>query len=311
MPGIHHNITETIGHTPLVRINRLAADLDVEILAKLEFFNPTGSLKDRIGLAMITAGQQSGKIKQDTVIIEPTSGNTGLALACVCAAQGLRLILTMPESMSIERRQMFQLMGAELFLTPSALGMKGSIDKANELLKKTKNSFMPNQFNNPVNPQTHADNTAHEILADCDGKLDVLVVGVGTGGSMTGITRTLRKTIPQLQVIAVEPENSPVLTGGMPGHHTIQGIGAGFLPPVLDTKLITAVARVQDQQAMDMARLCARKEGISCGISSGAVLSATLAWAKRDGYQGKRFVAILPDFAERYLSTHLFQTSTQ
>ena len=307
MTGIYRNITETIGHTPLVRINRLAADLDVEILAKLEFFNPTGSLKDRIGLAMLDSARKMGRIQPDTVIIEPTSGNTGLALACVCAAQGLRLILTMPESMPPERHRMFQLMGAKLVFTPAELGMKGAIDQAHKILHQETNSFMPNQFNNPVNPQIHADTTAQEILEDTEGQLDLLVAGVGTGGTLTGIARKLRETLPKLHVIAVEPENSPVISGGMPGHHSIQGIGAGFIPPVLDTSLINAIARVTDQQAITMARTCAKQEGIACGISSGAVLAATLTWAQKKTFKGKRFVAILPDFAERYLASDLFQ----
>ena len=307
MTGIYNNITETIGHTPLVRINRLSSGLDVEILVKLEFFNPTGSLKDRIGLTMIDSALKTGHVQSDTVIVEPTSGNTGFALACVCATYGLRLILTMPESMPPERQQMFRLMGAELVMTPSKLGMKGAIDQALKILQQEKNSFMFNQFNNPVNPQTHADTTAQEILEDTNGQLDLLVAGVGTGGTLTGIARALRKTLPNLYVLAVEPENSPVLSGGMPGHHSIQGIGAGFIPPVLNSQIMDAIARVEDQQAIAMARACARKEGIACGISSGAVLAAALTWAKREAFQGKRFVAILPDFAERYFATDLFR----
>ncbi len=310
MTGIAKDITETIGHTPLVRINRLAAGLPCELLVKLEFFNPTGSLKDRIGLAMIESGRQAGLIQADTVIVEPTSGNTGIALACICAAQGLRLILTMPDSMSLERRNLLRLLGAELVLTPAAAGMKGAIDQAHEIARVEKNSFMPNQFDNPVNPQVHADTTAQEILADTGGQLDILVAGVGTGGSLTGISRALRTHLPHLQVIAVEPDNSPILSGGTPGHHAIQGLGAGFIPPILDTRLIDTVLRVGDRQAVAMMRECARQEGICCGISSGAVLAGILEWIRQQTIRPSvppRIVAILPDFAERYLSTELFQ----
>ena len=257
MTGIYNDITETIGKTPLIRLNRLSKDSHAEILVKLEFFNPTGSLKDRIGLAMIQSARETGQVDQDTIIVEPTSGNTGFALACVCAAQGLRLILTMPESMPPERRKMFQLMGADLRLTPAGLGMKGAIDQAHALLQQEKNSFMPNQFSNPVNPQVHADTTAKEILEDTGGHLDLLVAGVSTGGTLTGIAQELRKTLPNLHIVAVEPENSPVLSGGMPGHHAIQGIGAGFIPPVLDTSLIDTVARIDDRHAIETARACA------------------------------------------------------
>lgn len=307
MTGIYNDISETIGRTPLVRINRMLSSGTTEILAKLEFFNPSGSLKDRIGLAMIEAAQKEGKIHPDTVIIEPTSGNTGIALACICAARGLRLILTMPESMSLERRQLFKLMGAEVVLTPADLGMRGAIDQAYKILKSEKKGYIPNQFDNAANPQAHAETTAQEILEDTLGQVDVLVAGVGTGGSLTGIARRLRETLPKLHVIAVEPETSPVLSGGMPGPHSIQGIGAGFTPPVLDTRLINDVARIGDQRAIAMARMCAQKEGIACGISSGAVLAAGLEWAVKKPFLGKRFVLILPDFAERYLSTELFR----
>ncbi|MBF0460947.1 MAG: cysteine synthase A [Magnetococcales bacterium] len=310
MTGIYKDITATIGHTPLVRINRLAAGLNCELLAKLEFFNPTGSLKDRIGLAMIEAARKAGLVKEGTVIVEPTSGNTGIALACVCAAQGLRLILTMPDSMSLERCNLLRLLGAELVLTPAAVGMKGAIDQAKKIVRQEKNSFMPNQFNNPVNPQVHADTTAQEILADTGGHLDVLVAGVGTGGSLAGISRTLRPLLPHLHVIAVEPDSSPVLSGGTPGYHTLQGLGAGFIPAVLDTRLIDTVMRVEDRQAVAVMRDCARQEGICCGISSGAVLAATLEWAKQQAFPPHtppRIVVILPDFSERYLSTDLFR----
>ncbi|WP_130470268.1 cysteine synthase A [Candidatus Magnetaquicoccus inordinatus] len=310
MAAIYPDITATIGRTPLVRINRLSGDLPCELLAKLEFFNPTTSMKDRIGLAMIEAGRKAGQIRKDTVIIEPTSGNTGIALACVCAAQGLRLILTMPDSMSLERRNLLRLMGAELVLTPAAEGMRGAIDQAKKIMRKEKNSFMPNQFINPINPQIHADSTAQEILQDTDGKLDVLVAGVGTGGSLSGIGKALRAHLPQIQIIAVEPDNSPVLSGGTPGHHNIQGIGAGFVPQVLDTSLISSVIRVEDGEAQKMMRDCARLEGICCGISSGAVLAAALQWLRdhpERALASTRIVALLPDFAERYLSTELFR----
>ena len=306
---IHADITQTIGNTPLVRINRLTADLNVEILVKLEYFNPMGSVKDRIGLAMIEAAERAGRVSPDTLIIEPTSGNTGIALAFACAARGYRLILTMPESMSRERRQLFRLLGAEVVLTPAREGMKGAIDAAGRILKREENSFIPNQFENPVNPQVHALTTAREIREDTGGTLDVLVAGVGTGGTLTGVARELRHSLPDLYVLAVEPENSPVLSGGMPGPHMIQGIGAGFVPRVLDTGLISDVARVGDERAIAIAQRCAREEGIACGISSGAAIAAALEWAGRPAFQGKRFVVILPDRAERYTSTPLFQES--
>lgn len=307
MPGILNSITDAIGHTPLVRIQRLFPAFDGDVLAKLEGFNPTGSLKDRIGLEMIEAAKKSGHIRPNTVIVEPTSGNTGLALACVCAAQGLRLILTMPDSMSTERRQMLQLMGVEVVLTPANRGMQGAIDQAYAILRKEKNSFMPNQFQNPVNLQAHAETTAQEILEACEGALDVLVVGVGTGGTLAGIAQALLPTLPDLHVAAVEPDSSPVLSGGMPGHHGIQGIGAGFTPPILDTALIHSTVRVTEQQAVEMARACARKEGIACGLSSGAVLAAAQEMTQQSPFRGKRFVVVLADLAERYLSTDLFR----
>ncbi len=309
MSRIFRDITETVGHTPLVRLNRLAAAIDGEILAKLEYFNPMGSLKDRIGLAMIDAAEKAGKIGPGASIIEPTSGNTGIALAFVCAARGYQLIITMPESMSLERRKLFSLLGARVVLTPGEEGMKGAIDQAHELLRREDNAFMPNQFDNPVNPEVHFRTTAEEILADTDGRVDVLVAGVGTGGSLTGLAKRLRRDIPDLSVIAVEPENSPVLSGGIPGPHRIQGIGAGFVPRVLDTSVITEVIRISDDRAVRTARRCAREEGIACGISSGAVVAAALECAARKNHRGKRFVAVLPDFAERYLSTELFEES--
>ncbi len=304
-PTIHPDITTTIGHTPLVRINRLTVGMRTEILAKLEFFNPLGSIKDRIALAMLEAAEAEGRIDPDTVVIEPTSGNTGIALAGICAAKGLKLVLIMPDSMSMERRKLFQLLGARVVLTPAQEGMGGAIRKAEELLKKEKKGFMPNQFENPANPTVHAETTAREILADTEGKLDLLVAGVGTGGSLTGIARTLRDPLPAARIVAVEPENSPVLSGGMPGMHAIQGIGAGLSPPVLDRALIHEVIRVGDKEAIETARALASREGIPCGISSGAAMAAALRIANRPECAGMRAVVILPDLADRYLSTGL------
>ncbi|GAB0055955.1 Cysteine synthase [Candidatus Magnetaquicoccaceae bacterium FCR-1] len=299
------NITETIGNTPLVRVNRLHGDLPVEILAKLEYFNPMGSVKDRIALSMIEAGEQAGQINPQTVVIEPTSGNTGIALAGICAAKGLKLILTMPDSMTQERRKLFALLGANVVLTPAKEGMRGAIQKAKELLRQEKHGFMPNQFDNPANPRIHAETTAREILDDTDGQLDMLVAGVGTGGSLSGMAQTLKKILPDLWVVAVEPANSPVLSGGMPGPHKIQGLGAGFVPPVLDRSLINEVVRCGDDLAIETARLLATREGIACGISGGAALAATLQVASRPEFSGKRAVVIIPDMADRYLSTEL------
>lgn len=306
MGKLYHDITQTIGRTPLVRINRLGGDGAAEILAKLEFFNPLGSVKDRIGLAMIQDGEQRGLINPGTVIIEPTSGNTGIALAFVCAARGYRLILTMPEAMSMERRKMFHLLGAELVLTPATEGMRGAIDKAREIQAKTADAFVPNQFDNPANPAVHYATTGPEIWEDCDGRVDILVLGVGTGGTLTGCGRFLKERNPELRIIAVEPEDSPVLSGGMPGPHRIQGIGAGFTPLVLDTRLIDHIARISDQRAFETARLMASREGIACGISSGAAMAAALDAAALPENRGKRLVVLCASFAERYLSTELF-----
>ncbi|MBF0340421.1 MAG: cysteine synthase A [Magnetococcales bacterium] len=302
---IHANITETIGNTPLVRINRLQGELPVEILAKLEYFNPMGSVKDRIALAMIEAGEKEGVINRETVVIEPTSGNTGIALAGVCAAKGLQLVLTMPDSMSQERRKLFALLGARVVLTPAREGMRGAIQKAKELLKQEKNGFMPNQFDNPANPAIHATTTAREILEDTDGQLDLLVAGVGTGGSLSGMAQTIKQVLPHLRVVAVEPANSPVLSGGMPGPHKIQGLGPGFVPPVLDRALIDEVVRISDDLAIETARRLAAEEGIACGISGGAALAATLRVTGRAEFAHKRAVVIIADLADRYLSTEL------
>jgi cysteine synthase A len=307
MSAIFSDITKTIGRTPLVKINRLTHGLSATILAKLEFFNPLSSVKDRIGVAMIEAAEREGLLKKDTVIIEPTSGNTGIALAFVAAAKGYRLILTMPDTMSIERRQLLKIFGAEVVLTEGAKGMQGAVNKAEELVKNTPNSFMPQQFNNPANPQIHRQTTAEEIWNDTDGKLDFFVAGVGTGGTITGVGQVLKKRKPQVKIIAVEPVDSPVLSGGKPGSHKIQGIGAGFIPEVLDKKIIDEIIKVSNQDAGDIAKKLARQEGIFAGISSGASLWAALEIAKRKDAQGKTIVAVLPDTGERYLSTWLFE----
>jgi cysteine synthase A len=306
---IYNSISDTIGDTPLVRLDRLARRQGVaaNLLAKLEFFNPIGSVKDRIGVAMIDAMEAAGVIKPDTVLIEPTSGNTGIALAFVAAERGYRLILVMPESMSIERRKMLALLGAELVLTPAAQGMKGAIAKAEELLRENPNSVMPQQFANPANPEIHRKTTAEEVWNDTGGQIDVFVSGVGTGGTITAVGQVLKPRRPSLRIVAVEPEDSPVLSGGQPGPHKIQGIGAGFVPQVLDRSVIDEVVTVGNQTAFDMARLVARVEGIPVGISSGAAVAAALEVAARPGMEGKNIVVVIPSFAERYLSTALFE----
>jgi cysteine synthase len=307
MANIFSDITKTVGKTPLVRLNRMGKELDAEILVKIESFNPLSSVKDRIGVAMIEAAQKSGILKKDTVIIEPTSGNTGIALAFVCAAKGYRLILTMPETMSMERRHLLSILGAELVLTEGIKGMKGAIDKAEELAKTHKNSFVPQQFKNPANPEIHRKTTAEEIWQDTDGKVDYIIAGIGTGGTITGIGEVLKKRNPSVKMIAVEPIDSPVLSGGKPGPHKIQGIGAGFIPDVLNREIIDEIIQVAHENAGEMARRIAKEEGILVGISSGAALWAALEIAKRKEAGGKTIVAILPDSGERYLSTWLFQ----
>ena len=307
MSNIFADITKTVGKTPLVRLNRIQKGLNAEILVKIESFNPLSSVKDRIGVAMIEAAEVAGLISKDTVIIEPTSGNTGIALAFVCAAKGYRLILTMPDTMSMERRHLLSILGSELVLTEGAKGMKGAIEKAEELAASNKNSFIPQQFKNPANPEIHRRTTAEEIWNDTDGKVDYIIAGVGTGGTITGIGEVLKKKKPSVKMIAVEPEDSPVLSGGKPGPHKIQGIGAGFIPDVLNRNVIDEIIQVAHENAGEMARRIAKEEGILVGISSGAALWAALEMAKRKEAEGKMIVAILPDSGERYLSTWLFQ----
>jgi cysteine synthase A len=305
-PKICANILETIGHTPLVRLNRLPLGGSAELLVKLEAFNPTRSVKDRIAFAMIDAAEREGKITPGkTTIIEPTSGNTGIGLAMTAAAKGYRLILTMPDSMSLERTRVLRALGAEIFLTPDALGMRGAIAKAEGLLREVPDGFMPQQFNNPANPAIHRRTTANEIIEDTDGKLDAFVAGVGTGGTITGVGEVLKERLRSVSLVAVEPKDSPVLSGGPPAPHPIQGIGAGFVPRVLNTEIIDRIIPVEYEDAKLTARRLAREEGILCGISSGAICWAALLVAKELA-AGKRVVALLPDLGERYLSTDLY-----
>ncbi len=307
---IYASITDTIGDTPIVRLDRLAAEKGVKanLLAKLEFFNPIASVKDRIGVSMIAALEYAGEITPGkSVLIEPTSGNTGIALAFVAAAHGYRLILVMPESMSIERRKMLALLGAELVLTPAPLGMKGAVAKAQELLGETPDAVIPQQFENPANPEIHRRTTAEEIWNDTKGAVDIVISGIGTGGTITGVGQVLKPRKPGLKMIAVEPEESPVLSGGQPGPHKIQGIGAGFVPGVLDRRVIDEIVKVNSQTALETARHLARLEGIPVGISSGAAVAAAIEVGLRPESEGKNIVIIIPDFAERYLSTALFE----
>jgi cysteine synthase len=306
---VYDSITDTIGATPLVRVHRMAknAGAKADILAKCEFFNPFDSVKDRIGVSMIAAAEGAGRIKAGTVLVEPTSGNTGIALAFVCAANGYRVILTMPESMSIERRKMLRLLGAEIELTPAAQGMRGAIAKAEEIVASLPDAFMPQQFKNPANPEIHRRTTAEEIWQDTAGEVDVVVSGIGTGGTLTGVGSVLKPRKPELKMIAVEPEDSAVLSGGPPGSHRIQGIGAGFIPDILDTSLIDEIIRVGNDTAFSHAREAARLEGLAVGISSGAALAAALEVGARPAMVSKTIVVVLPDFAERYLSTPLFE----
>jgi cysteine synthase A len=304
--GLFDNAAGTIGSTPLVRIHRIIRS-KAHVVAKLEFFNPLSSVKDRIGLAMIEAAERDGLVGPDTTIVEPTSGNTGIALAFVCAIKGYRLLLTMPESMSVERRKLLKMLGAELVLTPAGKGMPGAIDAAKAILKEDKNAFLPNQFENPANPEVHRRTTAEEIWRDTQGRVDVLVAGVGTGGTITGVAGVLKKRKPSFRAVAVEPAASAVLSGGKAGPHAIQGIGAGFIPAVLKRELIDEVVTVENEEAFDWARRAAREEGLLVGISSGAALAAADRVARRDDMAGKLIVVIIPSCGERYLSTALFE----
>ena len=303
---IANDVTELVGGTPLVRIRHLAAGAPAQVVAKLEFFNPAHSVKDRIGVAMVDALQEQGKIGPDTVLVEPTSGNTGIALAMVCAARGIKIILTMPETMSIERRMLLRAYGAELVLTPGPDGMGGAIAKAKELVAANPNYILPQQFENPANPAIHRRTTAEEIWADTDGQVDILISGVGTGGTITGVGQVLKERKPGVQVIAVEPAASPVLQGGAKGPHPLQGIGAGFVPPILDTTVYDEVIGVAADDAMETARRSAKEEGLLVGISSGAALWAATEVAKRPENAGKLIVVVIPSFGERYMSTALF-----
>ena len=305
--GIAKDSSELIGNTPLVRLNRVTEGVKAEVVAKLEAFNPLGSVKDRIGVSMIVDAEEKGLINGDTVIVEPTSGNTGIALAFVCAARGYRLILTMPDTMSLERRQLLSIFGADLVLTPGAEGMPGAVRKAEQLVADSTNYFMPQQFNNPANPEIHRLTTAEEIWRDTEGEVDILVSGVGTGGTITGVTEVIKKRKPEFKAIAVEPADSPVLSGGKPGSHKIQGIGAGFIPQILRLDLVDEIIGVTNEDAGIMARKLAKEEGILAGVSSGAATWAALEVAKRAENKGKLIVVVLPDTGERYLSTWLFQ----
>ena len=303
---IARDVTELVGNTPLVYLDRIAKDLPARLVGKLEFFNPAASVKDRIGVSMIEAAEREGKITRDTIILEPTSGNTGIALAFVCAARGYKLALTMPESMSEERRRILRALGAELILTPASEGMTGAVEKARQMAEEDPRYFIPQQFENPANPEIHRQTTAEEIWRDTDGQADILVAGIGTGGTITGIAEVIKRRKPSFKAVAVEPAESPVLSGGQPGPHGIQGIGAGFVPRVLNTEIIDEIIKVETKDAKRAAREAARKEGLLVGISSGAALCAALQVAARKDNEGKLIVVVLPDTGERYLSTDLY-----
>ncbi|MFQ5344843.1 MAG: cysteine synthase A [Mariprofundus sp.] len=305
--AIYNNAAETVGGTPLIRLNRIGADLDAEIIAKCEFYNPLNSVKDRIGKAMIEAAEADGSLQEGGVIVEPTSGNTGIALAFVARAKGYRCILTMPESMSLERRKLLKLLGAELVLTPAEKGMKGAIAKASEIVAETDGAFMPQQFENPANPEIHRQTTAQEIWSDCDGKVDAIVAGVGTGGTITGVSEVIKQRNPNFKAFAVEPADSPVISGEAAGPHKIQGIGAGFIPKNLNVDILDGAVKVSNDEAFEMARRLSDEEGIPGGISSGAAVAAALQVAARPEMKGKRIIVILPSMAERYMSTDLFK----
>ena len=307
MANVFSDIGKTIGNTPAVRLNRIVQDLEADVMAKLEFFNPLGSVKDRIGVSMIEAAEREGRINKNTLIVEPTSGNTGIALAFVCAAKGYRLCLTMPDTMSIERRKLLKHLGAELVLTPGVQGMKGAIAKAEEILASTKVAYMPDQFKNPANPEIHRRTTAEEIWNETAGTVDIFVSGVGTGGTITGVSEVIKGRKPSFKAIAVEPADSPVLSGGQPGPHKIQGIGAGFVPDVLNVNIIDEVVTVTNEDAFETARQLAKQEGIMCGISSGAAVWVALQIGKQPENRGKQIVVALPSTGERYISTDLFK----